>query len=100
MSAWGPPRPRLANGLSKGRHLPGLLPAARRADQKPSRILERLLGDDGNGRIIFAATRYRVARFLAGEHVVVRIDGDIVRIFQADDLIRAHPRRPPWRRRR
>jgi transposase InsO family protein len=50
---------------------------------------------DGNGRIIFAGTRYRVARFLAGEHVVVRIDGDIVRIFHGDALIRAHSRRHP-----
>ena len=50
---------------------------------------------DGNGRIIFAGTRYRVARFLAGEHVVVRIEGDLVRIFHGDALIRAHPRRHP-----
>jgi transposase InsO family protein len=50
---------------------------------------------DGNGRIMFAGTRYRVARFLAGEHVTVRIDGDVVRIFHADALIRAHPRRHP-----
>jgi transposase InsO family protein len=50
---------------------------------------------DGNGRIIFARTRYRVARFLAGEHVVVRIEGDLVRIFHGDALIRAHPRRHP-----
>lgn len=50
---------------------------------------------DGNGRIILAGTRYRVARFLAGEHVVVRIEGDLVRIFHGDALIRAHPRRHP-----
>jgi hypothetical protein len=36
-----------------------------------------------------------VARFLAGEHVVVRIEGDLVRIFHGDALIRAHPRRHP-----
>jgi transposase InsO family protein len=48
---------------------------------------------DGNGRIIFAGTRYRVARFLAGELVAVRIDGDIVRIFHGDALVKAHPRR-------
>lgn len=50
---------------------------------------------DGNGRIIFAGTRYRVARFLAGEHVTIRIEGDLVRIFHADGLIRTHPRRHP-----
>ena len=50
---------------------------------------------DGNGRIIFAGTRYRVARFLAGEFVAVRIDGDIVRIFHGVALVKAHPRRHP-----
>jgi hypothetical protein len=50
---------------------------------------------DGSGRIIFAGTRYRVARFLAGELVAVRIDGDIVRIFHGDALVKAHPRRHP-----
>jgi transposase InsO family protein len=50
---------------------------------------------DGNGRIIFAGSRYRVARYLAGEHVVVRIEGAVVRIFHGDALIRAHPRRHP-----
>ncbi|MGH2652447.1 MAG: integrase core domain-containing protein, partial [Actinomycetota bacterium] len=50
---------------------------------------------DGNGRIIFAGTRYRVARFLAGQHVTVRIDGEVIRIFHGDTLIGAHPRRHP-----
>ena len=50
---------------------------------------------DGNGRIIFAGTRYRAARVLAGELVSVRIDGDIVRILHGGALVRAHPRRHP-----
>jgi Integrase core domain/Mu transposase, C-terminal domain len=50
---------------------------------------------DGNGRIIFAGTRYRARRALAGELVAVRIDGDIVRIFHNGAPVRAHPRRHP-----
>jgi hypothetical protein len=48
---------------------------------------------DGNGRIIFAGTRYRARRALAGELVSVCIDGDIVRILHGGVLVRAHPRR-------
>jgi transposase InsO family protein len=61
-------------------------------DLRPDGHLRKV---DGNGRIIFAGTRYRVARFLAGELVAVRIDGDIVRIFHGDALVKAHPRRHP-----
>jgi len=50
---------------------------------------------DGNGRIIFAATRYRARRSLAGELVAVRIDGDVVRIFHNGAPVRTHPRRHP-----
>jgi transposase InsO family protein len=50
---------------------------------------------DGNGRIIFAGTRYRARRALAGELVNVQIDGDIVRIFHNGAPVRVHPRRHP-----
>jgi transposase InsO family protein len=50
---------------------------------------------DGNGRIIFAGTRYRARRALAGELVNVQIDGDIVRIFHNGAPVRTHPRRHP-----
>jgi len=50
---------------------------------------------DGNGRIIFAGTRYRARRALAGELVNVQIDGDIVRIFHNGAPVRIHPRRHP-----
>jgi transposase InsO family protein len=50
---------------------------------------------DGNGRIIFAGTRYRARRALAGELVAVRIDGDVVRIFHNGAPVRSHPRRHP-----
>jgi hypothetical protein len=55
---------------------------------------------DGNGRIIFAGTRYRARRALAGELVSVQIDGDIVRIFHNGAPVRVHPRAIPWRKRR
>jgi len=48
---------------------------------------------DGNGRIFFAGTRYRVRRALAGELVSVRVDRDIVRIFHQGAPVKAHPRR-------
>ncbi len=50
---------------------------------------------DGNGRIIFAGTRYRARRALAGELVNVQIDGDIVRILHNGAPVRVHPRRHP-----
>jgi transposase InsO family protein len=84
--------PDLATELPAESLLGAEVPAPPVGHLRPNGHLRKV---DGNGRIIFAGTRYRVARFLAGEHVVVRIEGDLVRIFHGDSLIRAHPRRHP-----
>ena len=84
--------PKLATAVPTESLLDAATPAPPVGHLRPNGHFRKV---DGNGRIIFAGTRYRVARFLAGEHVVVRIEGDLVRIFHGDAFIRAHPRRHP-----